>query len=134
MVVAGTIALLGLGQSDGHSAEIQCLGAEGLPGVLSDSRSCLSCHDGVIAKNAFSPGPADSRYAQPGNHPMMVSYQDAYWRNPMALVAPGALDARLRLVDGKVQCITCHEVSSQRQWTTVSLPGRREICHGCHRK
>lgn len=135
LAIAGTISLGLLPQSDLRSAELRCQGAYATSSaVLGDSNGCLACHDGVIAKNSSAFGAGVSIHAQKGNHPVLMSYDRAHQQRPMAFVTPAALDPKLQLVDGKVQCITCHVVSTQQEWTTISLMGRRDFCLGCHRK
>jgi hypothetical protein len=102
--------------------------------AVKNSTWCLACHDGAVAKNAFPVGPKRSDYSRAQNHPVLVSYEQAHSRKPTTLVAPAALDPKLQLVDGKIQCTTCHVVSAKQEWTTVALAGRRDICLGCHRK
>jgi hypothetical protein len=135
LAMAGTIFLGPLYQGDLCSAEPRCSGADGAStATLGDSRGCLACHDGTIAKSAFPTGARESNYAPKGNHPVLVTYERAHLGNPRAFVAPAALDPKLQLVEGKVQCVTCHTISSNQGWTTVSLVGKRDLCLGCHKK
>ena len=135
LAIAGTVffGLLQLG--DVRGAEPRCQGINGASAAtLGDSYGCLACHDGAIARSARPLGARGSNFTQKDNHPVLVAYESAHLRNPMAYVAPAALDPKLQLVDGKIQCITCHTVSSNQEWTTISLMGRRDLCLGCHRK
>ena len=133
--IAGYIFFGSLVQGPLRSAELCCPGAQGASvATRGNSHGCLACHDGAIAKNAFPAGSEASRLAPKGNHPVLVAYDRAHRQNPMAFVAPAALDPKIQLVDGKIQCITCHAVSANQEWTTVSLLGTRDLCLGCHRK
>lgn len=99
-----------------------------------DSAACLACHDGVIARGMMQTHRGAMLRTQPGSHPVQVSYTRAHQQNPRAFVTPAALDSRLQLVDGKVECMTCHVVSARQEWVSVALLGRRDICLGCHQK
>lgn len=101
--------------------------------MLGNSSACLSCHDGTVAGNAMPLPLSETNFDQHFGHPVQVSYEQAYSRQPRVYVAPGALDSRLQLVDGKVQCVTCHTTSESGTWVKVSL-ANRDLCLGCHLK
>jgi predicted CXXCH cytochrome family protein len=115
-------------------AAASCDGLADTPtNMLGNSSACLSCHDGTVAGNAMPLPLSETNYDQHFGHPVQVSYEQAYARQPRVYVAPGALDARLQLVDGKVQCVTCHTTSESGIWVKVSLDNR-DLCLGCHLK
>ena len=135
LAISGTIFFGPLQLGDVRAAEPRCQGLLGAStATLGDSYGCLACHDGAIAKSAIPLGARGANFALKENHPVLVAYDSAHLRDLMAFVAPTALDPKLQLVDGKIQCTTCHTVSSNQEWTTISLLGRRNLCLGCHRK
>lgn len=135
IVLAGAMLIGATASRAGRANDVRCqVGPLNAAFPAGNSAACLACHDGTMARNAFpgrAPGAGDS---QGGNHPVLVSYEQAYRRNPAALVAATALDPKLQLVDGKVQCVTCHQLTPAQRWVVVSLPGQRDLCLGCHRK
>ena len=97
-----------------------------------DSRLCLSCHDGVIASDRM---PKDRSLLTMGqiDHPVEISYVAAYLNNREELLPPSLVDRRLRLVNGKVECITCHVASPERSYLAMQN-GRDQLCTSCHVK
>jgi hypothetical protein len=84
-------------------------------------------------------------------HPMGVDYTELSRRNP-SLIKPKALDKALRLVDGRISCVTCHvpydrnnhlDLVQKRRaarlnggpdpMLSIDNKGSR-LCMGCHRK
>ncbi len=117
----------------------QALGVE-----LDDSSLlCLSCHDGVMASDVFSfahatqsPVPLGTSWIGTGSlssHPVGVRYpltQDTY--HPASAVTS---DGRIRLPDGRVQCVSCHDPHNThrvRGMLVRSNDGSR-LCLACHR-
>ncbi len=95
---------------------------------------CLACHDGALASNIF---PNSSGFAASdlrSCHPVLVSYVRAYSRNPSRFVSPWLLDARVKLVQGRVQCTTCHSVAADGKDILVMPNPRGELCFSCHRR
>jgi predicted CXXCH cytochrome family protein len=101
-----------------------------------DSRLCLSCHDGTIARSvggaSGNPGAvvADS-------HPVGVVYQT----NPIyagkidraiSFTPAVQLDARIRLVDGQVACASCHSLYSAEPGRLVMSNLGSNLCLSCH--
>ncbi|HLP78018.1 MAG TPA: hypothetical protein VK327_14000 [Candidatus Paceibacterota bacterium] len=99
-----------------------------------DSTACLSCHDGMIATDITPSSPAYDRTDSLHNHPVRISYAQACFRDPSGFILPSMLDKRVKLVDGEVQCVSCHAVSSNGSWTTVKSNARSALCLSCHRK
>ncbi len=119
----------------------------------SKSESCLQCHDGSIATN-ISIKHADTamRFTNHGssNHPVGMFYGSYARKDPSSYVAPARLDSRIKLENGQVTCISCHEtnlhssevvVMNEQQaplekcTSTKGLttgPGRTRLCLSCH--
>ncbi len=88
---------------------------------LTDSTSCLSCHDG-------SAGAAVGVGRGTHSHPVGVSYADATASriNGLSPTIPGALT----LVSGRVECTTCHDgKSTERARLATSM---LTLCEDCH--
>ncbi len=105
-------------------------------GLIPDvSKECLSCHDGTLSINA---GAVAARFnwehgREIGlSHPIDVDYAQAYRRRPDRYYPPASLDPRIVLVEGKIQCITCHDhFSHQRKKLVMDNTGSR-LCLACH--
>ncbi len=133
LAVVELVVSLPLLRAAAKSPEVECTGVGLAPmSRLETSKGCLSCHDGSIASDVPS-GVRLADWSGPGNHPVMVSYLDAYLRNPSGLVSPQMLDHRVQLEEGKVQCTTCHSVSPQGQWSLVKSNQQSALCLSCHR-
>ncbi len=103
---------------------------------------CLSCHDGVMASDVFSfahatrsPTPLGTSWIGSGSltsHPIGVKYPLANQTyNPESAVTA---DGRIKLPDGRVQCISCHDPHNthrNRGMLVRSNDGSR-LCLSCH--
>ncbi len=96
-----------------------------------DLKTCLSCHDGILASNIKLTDTSSSDPTR--NHPVGISYSDAYTRKPDEFVQLSLLDPQLKLVNGEVQCVTCHIGDTNGSWTLVK-DGSGPLCLSCHRK
>ncbi len=75
--------------------------------------SCLQCHDGSNAKDVkIKHADTAMRFTSHGssNHPIGMSYDSYARRSPASYVDPAKLDSRIKLENGQVTCISCHEV------------------------
>jgi hypothetical protein len=98
----------------------------------SDSFTCLGCHDGVLARNVTSPyqdsaaslGPlARAGYgSHQTNHPVGIDYAVSFLSKKGALRPMSALPPSIRLVDGRVGCVSCHDASSSLPAKLVPFP------------
>jgi len=127
------------------------------PGLDSSSQACLQCHDGsraahVSVRTAGSPMPI--RGSQTLNHPVGMIYDLSAARSPQDYQPRNTLPSRVRLVDGQVSCVSCHETrtdftlaaagdqlpqlasSSSCTATKQLTMGRRDrdLCLSCHNK
>ena len=100
------------------------------------SPTCLQCHDGVLAPNITPPTltpmgtvPAGRRT---GDHPVGVDYLAAQAFRWAGLRPVGLLPPEIRLVDGRVECSSCHDLSSSGPpRLAVAMAGSR-LCFACH--
>ena len=99
---------------------------------------CLSCHDGTIASNVtlqsnVSPSGSTLRKMDV-QHPIDVSYSQAFLLAPAQFRHPSMLDQRVSLPMGKVQCVSCHDFSSPEKAMLVLSNKHSALCLACHQK
>ncbi|NOZ13651.1 MAG: cytochrome c3 family protein [Acidobacteria bacterium] len=97
------------------------------------SRNCLACHDGTISRNVETGGASWEHAGGIGlSHPIGVYYADA-WRKDRKRYHPEAsLPKALRLVNGKIECVTCHDHYSKRKGLLVMDNSGSRLCLSCH--
>ncbi len=121
------------------------------------AQGCLQCHDGsrashVSARNAGSHMPMSG--SRTLNHPVGMAYDLSLSKDPHGYRPRAALHPAIRLVDGQVTCISCHQIKSsaapapdlqahldQGQDPTCTATGKltvgqrdKELCLACHIK
>jgi len=96
--------------------------------------SCLACHDGVIAPDAYAgltmasgSGSAGGAYG----HPVGVAYPSATLRAGAA-VFKADVGERVRLTGGQVTCNACHSLYSAEPGLLVMRNDRSVLCTSCH--
>ncbi len=107
-----------------------------LKGIIDDdSRECLSCHDGTISRDAnVTVAGATWEHARGigVSHPIGVEYDKAYFRNPRMFHRASSLDRRIKLLNGKIGCQTCHNHFSKNPHLLVMDNTRSRLCLQCH--
>ena len=122
----------------------------------SKSASCMQCHDGSKAKNVgLKHADTAMMFTNHGssNHPVGMPYNNYARKSPASYVALASLDSRIKLENGQVTCVSCHETkqSSLHKLNIVSLkksdgtintcsstkelttgPGQTRLCMSCH--
>jgi hypothetical protein len=79
-----------------------------------ESQRCMRCHDGTLGSRIeLRPAGASMEYdfgrtITTTNHAIGMLYLIAYEANPNEYVSPEALNPSVKLVDGKVGCLSCH--------------------------
>ena len=118
----------------------------------SKSASCMQCHDGNNAKSvSIKHAETAMTFTSHGssNHPVGMDYESYVRKSPASYVAPARLDSRIKLENGQVTCVSCHETrlhevdvvmneqnitvencSSTKTLTTGSSQTR--LCMSCH--
>jgi len=104
------------------------------------SVGCVNCHrerrDGGpdISGPEAKIGVSHSAITQLGAHPVGSNYQAAKNFNPkLNLREIADLDERIVLVDGTVQCATCHTDHTAGETHDTALPMKAsELCFACH--
>ena len=107
-------------------------------GVLdSRTRQCLSCHDGVSALESTNGTPVNGTRAYMSdrrrNHPIGVQYGGVSRPKDLSPLRPaGLLPREVALPDGKVGCVSCHNLYARTEYLlTVPIRGS-ELCLTCH--
>lgn len=98
---------------------------------------CLSCHDGVTARDPHSSTPWNRTGSfagdQRGSHPVGVVYASGVKHKSSAFLRPiGLLPEKIRLPQGKVGCVSCHDLYGRdRHRLAVPVEGSA-LCFACH--
>lgn len=106
------------------------------------SAECLSCHDGSVGKAApvkaglwqhSDPlfGPTPQPYT--GVHPVGIDYEESRMDHD-DLKPSMMIPKMIKLVNGKVSCISCHDPYSTRKGKLITDNRNGQICLGCHDK
>jgi len=103
-----------------------------------ESRRCLGCHDGVNAKesrNTLGMSVVRSLDDLKTSHPVGVDYPDRQTQRQTGQYRQAtALPHQVRLPNGKVSCVSCHNLySKERHLLTVPME-RSALCVTCHNK
>ena len=99
------------------------------------SFQCLRCHDGSIAMSARTEiriGIWDHG-REGGSHPVGVEYP----RGPASFkdyVDIMRLPSKIKLIDGKVGCVTCHDPYSKEKGHLVMSNKGSALCLVCHKR
>lgn len=88
----------------------------------SASRECLACHDGMIGKCNFQ-----------GPHSGMTAYPPRGKEHEYASVASLQV-AGIRLENGKMMCISCHNLRNNGRYHLIKARQGNDICGVCHIK
>ncbi|MFH0980424.1 MAG: cytochrome c3 family protein [Planctomycetota bacterium] len=102
-----------------------------------ESRRCMGCHDGVNAVEAQNTTGGGRGVGDLGdrsrNHPVGVRYPEHTTRNRTVPLRPmSLLPNEIRLPDGKVSCVSCHDLyATDRDRLTVPIE-RSALCFSCH--
>ncbi len=116
---------------------------------------CLGCHNGSMPRSvnvraARSVAPIHDFRAN-DDHPVGVVYEESVRKNPRDYRPATTLNPNIRLVDGRVTCITCHKVKNEvvafnETWSSAQPAnpqctathevttgqGDKELCLACH--
>ena len=117
---------------------------------------CLACHNGSNARhvNARAAGTvAPSHGFRTGDHPVGMVYEESARKDPQGYRPATALHPNIRLVDGRVTCLSCHKVKNEtlasRETRSSAQPAKpsctatkeitmgprdKELCLACHTK
>ncbi len=99
------------------------------------SAYCLSCHDGMIASDSSVSGPIEfsiSRRPIGNSHPVDINYKESYLNKSFKLESPFQLDPKIKLDNGKISCLTCHDENSDKKHYLVVDNRGSKLCFSCH--
>lgn len=114
----------GLSNAAQHSAQIP---------TNSKSASCMQCHDGSNAKSvSIKHADTAMTFTSHGssNHPVGMFYDSYARKSPASYVAPARLDSRIKLENGQVTCVSCHETKSHKA-EVVALNEQKNAVENC---
>lgn len=94
-------------------------------------RVCLSCHDGVVAPN-ISPCLAQICMLK-SDHSVDKPYPPPDRMREFATAA-AAEAAGAKFVDGKIDCISCHDLKSTDRYHLRIVDLNSRLCLACHLK
>lgn len=103
------------------------------------SAACLTCHDGSLAPDEGIPDLEPGIWRHGGgysssSHPLGVDYREAMIRKRRDYREISTLPDVVKLPDGKVECVSCHNLySHNKHLLAISNEGSR-LCLTCHRK
>lgn len=121
-----------VGLSEGHlrAAALYHSDHPALAG-LTASQSCLLCHsenqtlqiDGVAMASV-------PRFDEHHMHPIGEMKPGGQWSEGGTIRR--SIDPRLRLFNNRIECQTCHSLTSQTRYRLVSFDRPQDLCLGCH--
>lgn len=96
-----------------------------------DPRVCLTCHSGLISQNVI-PCTKNSCLLDPNSsHPIFKRYppvgKESEFAPPAQVEAAG-----VKLINGEVTCISCHNLINQEEFHLVMENTRSRLCKTCH--
>ncbi len=84
---------------------------------INDANTCLNCHDDMKGHS----------------HPVMVPYPPAGKEKEYTSVS-AVKKSGVKLLDGKVTCITCHDLENPQSSHPIKNMSKSELCLVCHLK
>jgi predicted CXXCH cytochrome family protein len=97
------------------------------------SRDCLACHDGTISGIVETGGASWEHAGGIGlSHPIGIYYAETYRKDRRRYHPEASLPKELRLVDGKIECVTCHDHYSKLKGLLVMDNRGSRMCLSCH--
>ena len=90
------------------------------------SEYCLGCHDEDV-RTGGAPVPVHSVGSAENSHPTDILYP----AEKSGYKSAEKFDPRLVLRQGRMSCITCHDIENSRHELVISAAGS-ELCIACH--
>ena len=108
-------SMLIVGCSAAHVAMV--IDHQGKKVDVNDANTCLQCHNDMTGHS----------------HPVMVPYPPKEKEKEYAPVAD-VEKAGIQLLDGKVTCIVCHDLTNPQPTHPIKTMAKSELCLVCHIK
>ena len=102
------------------------------------SEFCMECHDSSIAQDASvkfesSSHGAGAMGSAQDSHPVGIKYRTAMAKNG-GLRPRESLDPKIKLVSGRISCISCHDLYSREPMKLTMTTAGAALCLNCHDK
>ena len=100
---------------------------------LSPSESCLICHSNSASANHLNKSNPNLKIPGINNHsshPMGIQVIKGKGNNRNRIRPQ--LDPRIVLLNDKIECQTCHSLTSQNDNFTIQFENQYDFCLGCH--
>lgn len=138
--LVGMVAVL-LAVAPGSSHPSAHVAVPAAAGEVTPSQVCLGCHDGTIARDVlvrdvtlpFTHAGAGSVWERErrAGHPIGSDYGRLASDRRARLRRPAFLDPAIKLEDGRVGCLSCHDLGSPRR-ARLAVIGGGSLCLACH--
>jgi len=98
------------------------------------SMECITCHDGTMAGSIHYKVSSESSSIGTinGSHPVGTDY--TRYISKREYVPSYNLPRNMILMNGKISCVTCHDMLSRNQAYLVVDMTSSNLCFSCHRK
>jgi predicted CXXCH cytochrome family protein len=125
----GALVCAGLGAAHGSECELARVDR-----ARTTSQACMTCHDGSTGPGvgwvtSGGTGSSGQQRMPVPSHPVGIAYAPVALERPGKLVAPSRLPPELVLVNGRIECTTCHDARATAPDHVVRTPG---LCLSCH--
>ncbi len=97
---------------------------------LSPSQACLNCHDAGSDSPWQTSTEETLAFRHQASHQYGVAVQPG--QQIHATFIRQDLDPRLPLLDGKMECVTCHSLTAGTDDLLVAFENPYDLCLGCH--
>ena len=93
------------------------------------SEKCISCHSGDIAEAIHYT--LNGEKSMGGSHPIGGNYRISYARS-RDLKYPDDIDSRIKFFEGKMGCVSCHDIFNLKKMKLVVSNEGSNLCFKCH--
>ena len=98
---------------------------------LSASENCMVCHGFDAGLNVKSASTAKIPFINlHATHPNEIVVEKGF-KNGMRNIRAD-IDEKLRLLDNRIECLTCHNLASGSNKLLAQFESQKELCSGCH--
>jgi len=118
--------------SPGHQAAVSVYHSDSFQlSGLSPSQGCMLCHSTGSQLTAPSTGKLTApKFSQHASHPVGLTVVPGAGRGKNKIRQE--IDPRIELFDGRIECQTCHSMTSGSQYLMADFESATAMCQGCH--